>query len=306
MTLTLLEAAKQAPNAYVSAVIETYAKEADILQVLPFITQRGGIRVTREKRLPTTAFRGLNEGYTADAGELEQVTEHPAYAGGDLQVDISLIRQAGEQLRATREMMKVKSLAQLWAYKFIKGDSGTDPKEFDGLQVRCVGNQLVPNTASGEAALSLYKLDTAIDAVDGATHLMCSKAMARRLSAAARTTGVGGYITMDKNEFGMRVLRYGELPFLIADRNSDNYSTLAFDEAGVGSGTASTSIYVLSIGDGKLQGLQLAPMDARDLGEKQSGTPAMVTRVDWDAGIVQWHPRSVARLYGITDAAVTA
>lgn len=305
MALTLLEAAKSANDPVVSAVVETYAREADILKVLPFVAN-ASIRVPREKTLPATTFRGLNEGYTADEGELEYVTEHVAFAGGDLEVDISLIRQMGEGIRASRELMKVKSLAQLWAYKFVKGDSGTNPKEFDGLQVRCTGSQLVPNAASGEAALSLYKLDSAIDAVDSPTHLLLNKAIARRLSAAARTTTVGGYITFDKDEFGMRIMRYGELPILIADRNSDAYTTLAFDEAGNGSGTSSTSVYVLSIGEGMLQGMQAAPMDVRDLGEKQTGTPAMVSRVDWDAGIVQWHPRAVSRLYAITDAAVTA
>lgn len=305
MALTLLEASKQAEDPYVSAVIETYAKEADILKVLPFVTQ-SAVRVLREKRLPTAVFRGLNEGYTADAGELEWVNEHPAFAGGDIEVDISIIRAMGEQIRATREVMKIKALAQLWAYKFVKGDSGTDPKEFDGLQVRCVGNQLVPNATSGEAALSLYNLDKLIDTVDGANFLLMNKALARRLTAAARTTSVGGFVTWDKDEFGQRIPRYNDLQILIADRNSDNYTTLAFDEAGVGSGTSSTSVYALAIGDGQLQGMQAAPMDARDLGEKQSGTPALVSRVDWDAGIVQWHPRSIARLYGITDAAVTA
>jgi hypothetical protein len=42
-------------------------------------------------------------------------------------------------------------------------------------------------------------LDEAIDAVDGATHLVMSKRMRNLLSAASRQTSVAGFITWDKS-----------------------------------------------------------------------------------------------------------
>ena len=72
------------------------------------------------------------------------------------------------------------------------------------------------------------------------------------------------------------------------------------------SGTATaTSIYVVSFGEGMLQGIQSGVMDVRDLGELQT-QPVKRTRVEWYAGIALFHPRAAARLWSISNAAVVA
>jgi len=309
MALTLVEAYKLHSGDVVrSAVIELYARNSDILANLPFDDIAGNaLKYNREQTLPGIGFRGLNEGYTESTGVINPQVEQLTIAGGDLDVDKFIVKTMGIDQRSAQEAMKIKSLASTWTNKFIKGDSSVTPKEFDGLQVRLTGNQLISagSTNGGDAA-SLAKLDQTIDAVDSPTHLLMSKAMRRLLTTAARTTTVGGFITYDVDAFGRKIELYNGLPILIADKNSDYYATLAFDEIGAGGATATaTSIYVLSLGEGMLQGIQNGTMEVTDLGE-QDAKPVLRTRIEWYTSIALLHPRAAARYYGISNAAVVS
>ena len=145
MALTLLEAAKLSPEPLQRAVIETFAAGSDVVGALPFKTIAGSVyRYNQEGSLPGIGFRGVNEGFTESVGVINPLTEMLSISGGDLDVDRFIIqREPGA--REVHEAMKLKSLAQQWSYTFIKGDSSSDPKSFDGLQTRLVGSQVVSN-----------------------------------------------------------------------------------------------------------------------------------------------------------------
>jgi hypothetical protein len=310
MALTLVEAAKANSGDVVrSSIIELFARNSDVLRVLPFTTIPGNAyKYTQEQTLPGIAFRGVNEGYTESTGVLNPETEQLTIVGGDLDVDRFIVSTMGNGVRAAHVRMKVKALASTFSQKFIKGDSATTAKEFDGLQTRLTGNQVVSNsTASSGAALSLFKLDEAIDAVDEPNYLLMTKAMARRLNAATRTTTVGGQINFRPDEFGRRTATYNDLPILIADRNADANAQIDASEAYTGGGTADgTSIYVLSLMPSMLSGIENGTMDVRDLGETTS-TPVFRTRVEWYVSILLEHPRAAARLRDVdVTLAVTA
>lgn len=308
MALTLVEAAKlYAGDPIRSAIIELYARNSDILMVLPFENIEGNAyKYNREETLPGIGFRGVNESYTESTGVLNPITEPLVIAGGDLDVDKFIVDTMGAQQRSVHEAMKVKALALSWTEKFIKGDQSTEPREFDGIQVRCTGNQLISaGTTANGAALSLGKLDELIDAVEDPQYLLMNKTMRRKLSAAARLYTVGGYITYTLDAFGRRVTSYNDLPILIADKDNDNNDILPFEEAAYAGTSTATSIYCLSLGDGKLSGLQNGAMDVRDLGELQT-KPCFRTRVEWYNGIAVFHGRSVARLQHIGNLAVVA
>ena len=308
MALTLVEASKlYAGDPLRSAIIELYARSSDILMVLPFEDIQGNAyRYNREQTLPGVGFRGVNEAYKESTGILNPITEPLVIAGGDLDVDKFIIDTMGESQRSTHEAMKVKALALKWTETFIKGDQASEPREFDGLQVRCTGDQLIAagSTAHG-TPLSLAKLDELIDAVDEPTNLIMNKTMARRLSAAARTYTVGGFITYDLDAFGRRVTKYNDLPILIADKDNEGNDILPFTEAATSGNSTACSIYCVSLGDGKLMGLQNGGMEVRDLGELDT-KPCLRTRVEWYNGIAVFHGKSAARLYSISNAAVTA
>jgi len=308
VSLTLTEAAKRSQNPIQSAVIEMYAQSSDIMMVLPFDNITGNaLRYNREETLPGIGFRGVNEGYSESTGILNPQTEPLVIAGGDLDVDTFILQTMGMGQRSVQESMKVKALALAWTRQFIKGDSMGDPRGFDGLQVRVVGSQLLSaGTTDGGDALSLGTLDELIDAVDDPTHLIMNKTMRRRLTAAARNTAIGGFITWGVDAFGRPIAKYGDLPILIADKDNTGTDILPFSELGyTGSTATSTSLYCVSLGDGKLKGIQNGEMDVRDLGELET-KPAMRTRVEWFNGIAVFHGRAVARLSGIKNAPVTA
>jgi hypothetical protein len=311
MALTIVEAAKLNPGDVIrNAIVEMYARNSDILRVLPFEGIPGNaLKYNREEILPGVGFRGVNEGFTESVGVLNPITESLVIAGGDLDVDRFITQTMGANQRAVQEGMKVKALAHRWTLAFIKGDSSADPREFDGLQRRIpVGSsQLIDAGAtSGGDALSLFLLDTLIARVDEPTHLIMNKTMSLRLAQAARNTSVGGFITWEPNEFGMRVMQYNGLPIILADEDNTGAQILPFTEANPGGGAAaSTSIYCVSLGEGRLVGIQNQDLSVRDFGELES-KPVFRTRIEWYAAIAVFQGKSAARLRGVKSAAVVA
>ncbi|MEQ8308023.1 MAG: hypothetical protein RIA09_15810 [Hoeflea sp.] len=309
MALTLLEASKLNPAEVVrNSVIKMFAENSDILAAIPFDDIPGGsLSYNVEGKLPSVGFRGFNESYQESTGIINPATETLRIAGGDMDVDKALIKTRGESIRATHEAMKVKSFSLKIASKIINGDSMVNPREFDGLRVRIVGDQLVPanlTAPNANSPLSLESLDAAIDKVDGATHLIMSKAMRRKLTQAERN-GIGGDITYTKDDFGRRVTMYNDLPILIADYDDEGKEIMPFNEAGPAGGAVCSSIYVVNLGDGYLTGIQNGVMEVVDLGEVDD-KPVFRTRVEWLVSLCIMHGRAAARVWGITNATPTA
>lgn len=308
MALTLIEAAKlETGDVIRQAIIELYAGSSGILMALPFESISGNaMKYNREGSLPGIGFRGVNEGYTPSTGVLNPIVESLVIAGGDLDVDKFIIDTMGANQRSIHEAMKIRALSLAWTMKFIKGDNQSDPREFDGLQTRITGAQKVAagSTANG-SQLSLIKLDEAIDQTLNPTHLLMNKAMARRLSAAARNTSVAGYITYGIDAFGQRVMKYNDLPIITVDLDHLQAEILPFTEACTSGTATGTSIYVLSLSEGGVLGLQNGGIGVRDLGELQTA-PVFRTRVEWYNGFGVFNGRAATRLWSIADAAVVA
>jgi hypothetical protein len=201
--------------------------------------------------------------------------------------------------------MKVRALSLAWTAKFIKGDTSSDPREFDGLQVRVTGDQkIAAGTTANGTPLSLAKLDQAIDQTLNPTHIIMSKAMARKFAAAARGSLMGDY-QVTTNDMGQRVETYMGLDILKVDLDNTGTAILPFTEAATSGTDTATSLYVVSMGDGALTGIQNGTIDVRDLGELQTA-PVYRTRVEWYPGMAIFNGRAVTRLYSISDAAITA
>ncbi|MCP4648804.1 MAG: hypothetical protein GY853_01810 [PVC group bacterium] len=307
MSLTLVEAAKlNSGDVIRSAIIELYARSSDVLQYLPFDDIQGNAyKYNREETLPGIGFRGVNEAYSESTGVLNPITEPLVIAGGDLDVDKFIVDTMGLSQRSVQEAMKVKALSLNWTKTFIKGDQQSEPREFDGIQVRCTGDQVISNgTDAGGTALSLAKIDTLIDQVNEPQYLLMNKAMRRRLTQAARTYTVSGFLTYTQDSFGRTQTVYNDLPILICDEDNEGNQILPFTEAAASGDSVTSSIYCVSFGDGKLMGLQNGGMDVRDIGELDT-KPALRTRVEWYNGIAVFHGKSVARLRYIKDDTVT-
>jgi len=307
MALTIIEAAKLNPGEVIrNAIIELYAGPSSILKTLPFSNITGNaMKYNREGKLPGVGFRGVNESYTPSTGILNPITEALVIAGGDLDVDKFIVDTMGIEQRSVHEAMKVRALSLAWTAKFIKGDSLSDPREIDGLQVRVVGDQKVAAGSDANGTpLSLSKLDEAIDQTLNPTHMIMSKAMARKFATSARSGLLGDY-EVTKDSAGERIEKYMDLPILKVDLDNDGDAILPFTEAATSGTATAASIYIVSFGDGALTGLQNGMVDVRDLGELQTA-PLFRTRVEWYNGIAIYNGRSATRLWSISDAAITA
>ena len=303
MPLTLFESAKLQTGKgalYKQGVIELYAGSSDILMNLPFESIVGGsLTYNREETMPGVGFRGINESYAPSTGVLNPLTEVLVIAGGELDVDKFIIQTRGEQQRTTQESMKLRALSLAWTRKFIKGDSMSDPREFDGIQTRATGEQVISagNTAGG-AALSLSVLDAAYDQTYNPTCWVMSKAMARKFGAAARDVDVSGNIGWLPNQFGRRIRSYNELPILTVDLDNDKNQILPFTETAASGAATASSLYCLGFGPDSLTGIQNGDMMVDDLGVLQTA-PIYRTRVEWYTGLAAYNGRSITRIRDI-------
>ena len=311
MALTLVEAAKAAMGRdedLRATVMELYARSSDLMANMPFENIQGNaLQFNREQTLPSVGFRGVNEAYSEGTGKLERVTEALCIAGGDLDVDKFIVTTGGPGQRESQEAMKIKALSLSMTKNLIKGDVTSDPKSFDGLQVRCINDQLLSTGAplATVAALSLLKLDELIDTVEDATHLVMNKNFRRRLSAAARLYTVGGYITYELDAFGRRVTYFNDLPIMVVDKDNENNDIMPHTETADDGGADGCSIYCVSFSENGVVGLQNGEMDVRDLGEIDT-KPVFRTRVEWYISMAILRPRAAARLWNIQDTVVAA
>lgn len=307
MGLTLLEAAKSERDPLRLAVIRELS-EGQLMSVIPFQDVEGaGVFYDQEIELPAVGFRGINETLEATYGVLNPQAEKLKVLGSEVDVDTFVIDTQGEQAIADQVQMKVRSMRLTFEDQFINGDESANPRSFDGLKRRInAGSSQAISMSTG--ALSLSALDELIDAVDamgGQKVLIMNQKMRRRLTAASRATGIGGFINYTQDQMGRQVEMYGDIPIVTTKTNAQNKPVQAFDET-----SSTTSIYCVALGDlltTALQGRARGQfgISVRPLGEVPDAAVDR-TRIEWYVGMAVYNGRSAARLYGVTDAAVVA
>jgi len=302
MPMTLIEHAKTVEDELHRGVIETFARSSPILEHLPFDDIEGNsYTYVQEEALPGIAFRGINEAYSESVGILNPVTEKLKIMGGDADTDKFFKRTGAKSVvdrRATDIEMKAKSAALYFTKVFFDGDENSDVKEFDGLNKRLAGNQVITAGANG-ANLDDIMLQQLIDAVDGIPdQLLMGKKMRRQVYNLAKNTSI---LTIDKDEFGRTIERYAGIPIGIIEKDNSNSVILDFDET-QGSSNETGSIYAVKYGSySYIAGLQSQPLEGRDLGEIDE-KPVLRYRIEWDITIAMFHPRCASRLKGVTAA----
>jgi hypothetical protein len=292
-------------------LVEMFARSSDVMEALPFEGITGAVYVGyRQSGLPASmAFRAINGSSTSGAGTVTPFQEATYLIDHDIPVDRAIVDRGGERRRAWEEQNAMARLGELWISTFLKGDNTTDNKVFNGLQKRSANwGRNIDNAAgtSGGAALSLGKLDWAIQNTRKPTHIICPWAMRYRFIAAARNTSLTGFVMQSWDETGKPKMSYAGLPLLFGYEKDLHPAILPFTEVATGGGSAvTTSLYVCSFGEAGLRGIQIKPMEIRDFGLLQDGI-TYSTHVSWDVGLVDEHPFCFTRLSGITDAAIVA
>lgn len=299
MAVTLVEAAKLSTDILQRGVIETFARNSAVLELLPFMEIQGNsYKYNQEQTLPGVGFRGVNQAYTESAGVVNQLSEGLVIAGGDVDVDRFIVQTRGNvnDQRAIQTQMKVKALSLTWTKTFFKGDVGSDVNSFDGLQKRLTGNQVISAGTDG-APLTIPMLDELIDAVEGEPDVIfCSKTMRREIKKIIQSHN--GYSEGDKDAFGRPVMTYGGIPIRVIETDATGAEILGFDET-QGSASNTASIYAVKFGPEQyVSGLQNQGISVRDLGEINE-KPVYRTRIEWYNGLAVFHPRAAARLKGV-------
>jgi len=205
-------------------------------------------------------------------------------------------------LRATYDAMKSKAVALEYTKKFFKGSNTVDHNEFDGLEVRLTGNQVIDmGSSDGGDELTLAKLDELLDAVQGGSDvLFMNKIMRRKVSALVRAAGQA--IETVSDSFGRQLTAYAGVPIAIIEDDKDGNQILAFNEPDLDDGDQEvcTSIYSVRFGAAEyVSGLQSGSMDVVDLGLNRT---MYETLIEWICGLGVFHPKSAARLRGIKNA----
>jgi hypothetical protein len=308
--LTIAEYAKSFANEDIRRPpIEMFARSTDLFEAMPFEGLKGSVfSYYRTAVLPTPQFRGVNEASSSGHGVITPLQENTCIIDHDIDVDRAIVDRHGTERRNFEEMMGLTGFGQLWATTIIKGDQSTNPRVFNGLQVRSnkYSRDNHNSTANGGAALSLLKLDQAIALVNKPTHIIVPYLSKSLWIQAARTTTLSGFVMQTWDEVGGAKISYAGLPLLFGYPKDDHPYMLDFNEVGNGGGSAVTaSLYVVSLGEYRLRGLQLRPMEVRDIGLLQDGKTYR-THLSWDVGVVDEHKYCIARLDSWTNAAIVA
>ncbi len=318
--IELVEYARGLQDAIPSLLIEQFATESDVLQTIGFkIAKQGRNPFAREVELAGLAFRGINEDPEISHGQREEFQDMCYPISGLLEIDRVITNRYGEARQIQEMRGQMKRGAAIWTDTFIDGDNSTEPKEFSGLKARLVADSagnidgstddsrlLTNDTSSGGGALSLAKLDLAIDLVNGATHLLMSRRMKVKFIAAMRNTSLTGNVIHFEQESGHPVLKYAELKILTGYPPSKNNTFLPFDEVGSGGGSAvTTSIYPVAFREDGVTGIHTQPPELVDVGVTDRGVQNR-DLFEWDTGISIEDFYAAMRLSSITDATIAA
>ncbi|QGG47648.1 major capsid protein [Heliorestis convoluta] len=289
MALTLTEASKLSTDTLQKGVIETFARSSAVLELLPFMEIAGNsYRYNQEHILPGIAFRGVNEGYVESCGVVNQLSEGLYILGGDVDIDKFLIQTRGNvnDIRTVHTSMKAKALALEWTRAFFKGDMAAG-QQFDGLQKRLTGNQVIDGLVE---PITTTMLDELIDTVEGEPDvLLMSKAMRRQVKAVLKKSK--HYIESGEDSFGRPVNLYAGIPIRTIETDGAGQEILGFNEIG-----NTASIYAVKFGSEQYtSGLRNGGVQVRDLGEIDE-KPVFRTRIEFYCGMAVFHPRAAARL----------
>lgn len=293
-------------------VIEMFTQYSDVFEVMPFESLRGSKYTGyREAALATPVFRGINEASSSGHGIISPFDEATYIVDHDIDVDRAIQDRHGPERRNYEERMGITAFARLWVDTFVKGDQSTNPRVFNGLNVRArkFGRLYHNSTASGGAALSLANLDQVYNNVSrksGTTYLFVPFISIPLWIQAARTSTLTGFVMQTWDQVGTPKMSYAGQRILFGYPKDDQVPVLQFNEVASGGGSAVTaSLYWLTLGEGMMRGIQVRPLTPEDVGLLQD-RKTYRTHIAWDIGLVDEHKYCFARLDSWTNAPIVA
>jgi hypothetical protein len=301
-------------------VIMNILREVRAAELLPFenVDSLESVAV-RWRTLPTVAFRSINEGYTANEGDTEQVWESVYGFGGEIEFDrvFGLIKNTIVSMEQLQMDMKLTALALHFNDQLINGDHATDSKGFEGLKKRIASHpsrQSVYFAGSSSAALdatsSVANGRAFFDKLEEMHYktnrgdvnaLMMNEAMIYGIGKAARyiQASGGNFLDVTQDSFGRDITTYKGASCVDMGLKRDQSTEIITDSETAGdAGTDATSIYGVSFNTTQgLTGIQLedlAVYDPLDGGERES-KPTKLIRCDWWVGLAAFGSYGITR-----------
>ena len=200
MAVTLAQAAALEPSPLRRGTMQMFSQVSTVFDRLPLESINGAAYAySKDKVLPGTAFRTVNEAYVESTGLVNQDTESLVILGGEAHVDTFIERtmdSTPELLLAGQTRMKVESLQATFVDSMFNGDTTVDPKGFDGLRKRLVGAQVIDSSAPTNSEGFLDELDELFGQVQGGIPdvVYAPQAAIAKLKSLGRKVGGADYI----------------------------------------------------------------------------------------------------------------
>lgn len=300
MAVTLAQAAINEPDPVRRGALESAVQVSNVWDRLPFEGIEGNAYAyDKDKVLPGTAFRTVNEAYIESTGVVNQDTERLVILGGDADVDRfiqSTFSESTGVLMASQVRMKIESAQATFVDAMFNGDVDVNPKGFDGLKKRLVGEQVLDANAPLSDEAFLDDLDLLFGQVYGELPdvVYAPSRVITRLKSLGRKVGGADYINQEIT--GKREFTWNGVPFVDPGEHWSGRRILDFDPAG-------TDLYAVkfanNFNDHGVMGITNGGLQAYFLGELDE-KPAYRTRIDFYTGLVAQGGRAAARLRGVT------
>lgn len=262
MAVTLAQAKLNVQDDLQLGIIDEFRKSSYLMDNLTFddcVSPTGGgatltYGYTRLVTQPTAEFRAVNEEYTPSEVQKQRYTVDLKIFGGTFEIDRVIAGMGGIADEVALQMsQKVKAARALFHDTVINGDSATNAKAFDGLEVALAGSDTEFNktkaidlstsanvTANYMEFLDL--LDEFLTTLDGTpSALLANTKLCAKLRAVARRAGM--YQTT-QDSWGRTVEQYGNIPFIdLGTKAGSNDPVIETD-----GGSGETSLYAVRFG----------------------------------------------------------
>lgn len=312
MALTLTEANKLSNDMLLAGIVATIVKESPLLAMLPFEEIVGNaLTWNRENAMAGMGWNAVGGTWVEGTNTVTQKTIGLKIIGGDADVDnfLAATRRDTQDLAATVLEQKAKAFAHEFERVFWYGSIDADANEFDGvhelIQEDATAQDINIGSGSTPAALALSDIDELIDLIKPGKPdaLFCSRRTRRGISVYARS--LTSPINYEPNELGQRVMFYDGIPLFTSDFITDT-ETISSGAWATETGGASSSMFALKFGPGLLTGLRNGPLPTiEDIGALET-KDARRYRVKGYCAAALFQPTAIARIDGISSAAVTA
>lgn len=252
------------------------------------------MQYAREATLPAAMFYEVGDTWTEATPTFTQVTANLKILGGDADVDnfIQATYADPNDIEAEVVSNRAKSIAHVFSDSFFNGDSGLNPKTFDGLTKALSGTGQEVTAGANGAQLTLDMMDQMVDLVmpGKPDAIFLSRRTRRKLSSLRRASG--NLLEVDVDQFGQRALFYDGVPLYVDDFVSDT-------QVQGSSGAVCSSVYAVKFGQGVgVLGLEHGGIQIEQVGELET-KDATRWRLKWYTGLSVFSQLGVARVKGI-------